>query len=125
MMTEERFQKIMSMAKMSEIDLSEFLIANSTRKDDAYITRHHAILGDGTVLSIQAGFGAKSKRSGEYGYSHWEIGIIYTNNNKTPSQFVPYAEYLRDLTVCNYVPTELILEVINERGGTLELDKQE
>lgn len=124
MMTEERFQKIMSMAKKSEIDLSDFKIANSTQKD-AYTIRHHAILGDGTVLSIQAGFGTTSKKSGEYGYSHWEIGIDHNTNNIIPTQFVPYAEYLFGLTVCNYVPTELILEVINERGGTLELDKEE
>lgn len=87
--------------------------------------RYPAILGDGTSLSIQAGLGIrcikKSSNSTEYGL--WEVAVF----DDVPAQFIQYAEEpiilkVGKMVVCNYVPTEVILEVINERGGTLELE---
>jgi hypothetical protein len=124
MITEERFQKIMRKAIDPARSLSTANIQNLIDFDDITY-RYPAILGDGTSLSIQAGLGIrcikKSSNSTEYGL--WEVAVF----DDVPAQFIQYAEEpiilkVGKMVVCNYVPTEVILEVINERGGTLELE---
>ena len=127
-MTEQRFQKIMHKAidparSLPTVNLQKFINVD----DITY--RYPAILGDGTSLSIQAGLGMrcakKSTNSTEYGL--WEVGVF----DDVPAQFIQYAEAeptilkVGKLVLCNYVPTKVILEVINERGGTLELEISE
>ena len=130
MMTEERFQKIMHKAIDPARSLSTANIQNLINFDDI-IYRHNAILGDGTSLSIQAGLGMRcaKKSSNSTEYSSWEVGVF----DDVPAQFIQYADVttvttilkVGKLVVCNYVPTEVILELINERGGTLELEISE
>jgi hypothetical protein len=124
MLTEQRFQKIMRKAIDPARSLSTANIQNLIDFDDITY-RYPAILGDGTSLSIQAGLGIrcikKSSNSTEYGL--WEVAVF----DDVPAQFIQYAEEpiilkVGKMVVCNYVPTEVILEVINERGGTLELE---
>jgi len=103
--TEKEFQTVMEEARVPGCDTMRYRIE----------------LGNGIVMSVQASWGhyCSPRQDMLLSYNEWEIGYP----SKVLDTLLPFAENptMPLSTVYGWVPTNIILDIINENGGTVKI----
>jgi hypothetical protein len=103
-------------------ELQEHIVSGEVFTMENFTIRRparHIVCADGLILSVQASESHYCEpRSNEGPYTHVEVGFP---SSRQPV-LLPYAENPDDPTgtVYAYVPTQVVLDVINEHGGMIE-----
>jgi hypothetical protein len=93
-----------------------------------FVTRPHVVLGNGTILSIQASnlHYSSPKKSLKYfsNYSHCELMFIERTPQTTYQSLIEDGfdpeTFFGEGLICEYVPCKTVVELILENGGLVE-----